>query len=298
MDVTLTQLATFARVAQRGNFTRAAEDLYLTQPAVTHHVHALERHFQVRLVEVIGRHPELTDAGIFLAARVPEILSRVAALERDMQEYAQAQMGELRLGATLTIGTYVVPRLLAQFQQEHPQVQVQVTIANTPMIVAQVREGLVHVGLVEGEVQEADIATRPFQEDTLVLVAAPMHPFAQTAPASFAEVVAEPLVMREAGSGTRERIEHAFILAGATPNTVLALPSGEGVARAVEAGIGIAWLSPLVIHDAVRAGRLVVIPCPALTLTRVFAHIWVRERVSSPLAQAFAQMLSTAASNK
>src|SRR4051794_39815993 len=113
MSMTLVQLETFVHVARLGNYTRVAEELHLTQPGVTQQVRALERHFGLRLVDVVGRRPVLTEAGRFLAARAGDLLGSAAALEREMGEFAQARGGELHLGATLTIGTYALPALLA-----------------------------------------------------------------------------------------------------------------------------------------------------------------------------------------
>src|SRR3981081_610484 len=115
MAATLVQLETFVRVAALGNFTRVAEEFHLTQPGVTQQVRALERHYGVKLVDVVGRHPVLTDAGHFLAARARDLLGGMGAIDREMQEFAAARSGDLFIGATLTIGSYVLPELLARF---------------------------------------------------------------------------------------------------------------------------------------------------------------------------------------
>lgn len=122
MTFNLVQLETFRRLAQEANFTRTAELLNLTQPAVTQHVRALQDHFRVKLVDLVGRRTVLTDAGRFLAARAELLLGNVAALEREMREFADVRAGELRIGATLTIGTYQLPEVVARFHATFPNV--------------------------------------------------------------------------------------------------------------------------------------------------------------------------------
>lgn len=170
MNVTLVQLETFARLAQVGNFTRVAEDLHLTQPAVTQQVRTLERQLGVRLVDVVGRRPVLTEGGRFLAARAREILANAASLEREMREYALAQAGELRVGATLTIGSYTLPQILARFKEEHPGLTIQARIANTEAMAGLVAQGGLSVALIEGPLADDRFEMRPFWEDRLVLL--------------------------------------------------------------------------------------------------------------------------------
>lgn len=292
LPFTFAQLATLVHVADSGNFTRTAEELFLTQPAVTQQLHALERQLQVPLIEVVGRHPVLTEAGRFLVARARVVLGQADELERDMRAFAAAEIGEMRVGATLTIGTYVLPRLLARFQQERPQSHLHVTIANTTTIAAQVLAGTVSIALVEGEVVAEAFTSVPFQADELVLVTPPTHRLVHLADAAVRDLAGEPLVLREAGSGTRALAEAALRAAGIVPQVALAMPSGEGVLRAVEAGLGVTLISRLVAADAVAAGRLVIVPLADLAAQRVFQAITVRGRVQSPLVQAFLALLA------
>lgn len=284
---TLAQLATLAHVAESGNFTRTAAALYLTQPAITQQLRALERQLGVPLITVVGRHPELTDAGRFLTARAGVLLGQADELDRDMRAFTAAQIGELRIGATLTIGTYVLPGLLARFQRDRPQIALHVTIANTTVIAAQVQVGAVSVALVEGVVSAAEFDGVPFCEDALTLITPPQHRLTHLADATLADLAGEPLVMREEGSGTRALVEATLAGAGIAPVVALAMPSGEGVLRAVEAGLGVTLISRLVTVDAVAAGRVVAVPLADLAARRVFQAITVRGRVRSPLVQAF-----------
>jgi DNA-binding transcriptional LysR family regulator len=295
VSVTLVQLETFVRVAALGNFTRAAEELHMTQPGVTQQVRALERHFGVRLVDVVGRRPVLTDAGRFLADRAASLLRTMAALERELGEFAQARAGELHLGASLTIGAYVLPGLLARFAGRHPTVAVHVVLANTTTVAQQVRGGTLGLALVEGPLEGDDLLIAPFREDRLVLVAPPGHALATSSPADPQALHGAPFVWREPGSGTRALAERALHAAGVTPRTVVELPSGEGIARAVEAGLGLAILSRLVVERAVREGRLVAMDIAGVDLRRTFRLVRLRGRTLSPAARAFATVVQEGA---
>ena len=291
MSLTLVQLETFMRLAALGNFTRVAEERYLTQPAVTQQIRALERHFKLQLVDVIGHQPELTEAGHFLAERASDLLISVAALEHDMAEFAEARSGELRVGATLTIGTYTLPSLLAHFTREHPGVHVQVEIANTVAVAHHVCNGALTLGLIEGTYQSEELQHIPYQHDHLVLVVSPQHAFAQRESIAPQELIGEPMVWREEGSGTRQIAEQALAAAHIPPRVVLELPSGEGVARAVEAGLGIAFLSPLVVERAMAEKRLIAVEVTGLNLQRVFQLIVRSKHTLSPAARAFQDFL-------
>jgi DNA-binding transcriptional LysR family regulator len=287
MSMTLVQLETFARVATVGNYTRVAEELHLTQPGVTQQVHALESHFGLRLVDIVGRRPVLTDAGRFLAARAADLLGNVATLEREMAEFAEVRGGDLYLGATLTIGAYALPALVARFAAAYPRVAVRVEIANTALMAARVRCGVLSLALVEGPLEDPTLEIRPFQEDRLLLVVPPGHRFAGRQRVAPRELAGESFIWREHGSGTRALAEAGLTAAGIRPRTVLELSSGEGVARAVELGLGVAILSQLVVERAVAAGCLSTLEIEGLDLERTFRLVYVRGRTLSPAARAF-----------
>jgi DNA-binding transcriptional LysR family regulator len=294
MNATLVQLETFVRVAELQNYTRAAAELHLTQPGVGQQVRALERQFGVRLVDIVRRRPILTEGGAFLAARAVEVLGTMAALEREMEEFAAARSGELHVGATLTIGSYVLPGLLARFAETNPDVRVHVEIANTTVMAQRIRTGNLSLALVEGPLTDERLAIEVFQPDELVLVLPPGHPF--TDKRILAEDLSrQPFVWREQGSGTRAIAEAALAGAGVHPPVVLELPSGEGVARAVEAGLGVTILSRLVVERPLAEGRLATGEVTDLDLARTLRLVTVRGRTLSPAAQAFRRMLAKAA---
>ncbi|MFY9779867.1 MAG: LysR family transcriptional regulator [Candidatus Baltobacteraceae bacterium] len=288
MSFTLVQLETFRKLAELGNFSRAAEALHVTQPAVTQQVQALQEHFEVRLVDIVKRRPVLTDAGRFLAARAAALLGGVEALERDMREFAAAELGTLRLGATLTIGAYLLPQLLAAFRQEHPAIRVEVQVANTAAMTQLVRGGEIGLALVEGAVEGDDLESLPFAGDELVLVVpAAGHRFSRRRTVALRELEDLDFVSREPGSGTRELPLDALSRAGVKPRIAFELPSGEAVAQAVAAGLGVAFLSRLVVEAQVALGALRIVGVEGLRLQRSFKLVRLRASTPAPAAHAF-----------
>ncbi|MCL4508176.1 MAG: LysR family transcriptional regulator [Chloroflexi bacterium] len=284
-NITLAQLQAFNSLASSGSFTRAARQLSVTQPAVTQQIRALERLLGVTLVDVVGRRTILTNAGQFLAARAEALLSGAAALEREMGEFAAARTGELYLGATLTIGTYTLPALLARFARRCPAIRVHVAVANTAITAARVRHGRLDLALVEGPLDDDDFDAIPYQDDCLLLVMSPCHHLAGRAQVHPQELEGEPFVWREQGSGTRALAEQKLARAGLVVRSATSLPSGEGVARAVQAGLGLAILSELVVEHAVASGRLAAAEIAGVDLRRTFRIVTLRGRTLSPAAR-------------
>jgi DNA-binding transcriptional LysR family regulator len=292
MAFNLVQLETFRRLANEENFTRTAELLNLTQPAVTQHVRALQEHFRVKLVDIVGRRTTLTDAGRFLAARAERLLGNVAALEREMREFADVRAGELRIGATVTIGTYRLPELVARFRTSFPAVHLLVEVENTQAVAFAVKAGRVSLALVEGPLADDELEIEPYATDELVLVVPRSHPFAKRKKPIYANELANvPFVFREAGSGTRGQVESALLALGVRPNVVLTLPSGEGIVRAVELGIGVAIVSRIVVDGPVGAGRIAAVRIRDLELSRTFRIVRLRRQTPSPAALAFGALV-------
>lgn len=292
MPLTLTQLHTFSRLAAIGNFTRTAEELALSQPAVTQQVRALADHFGTPLFDMVGRRPVLTDAGAFLAQRAIDVLAATETLEREMREFADARFGTLDIGVTVTIGNYTVLPTVAAFRQAHPAATVRLHVANTAAIVDAIRSRRFGVALVEGPVREPEILVEPYAADELTLIVPPHgHRLSDRASIDPSELDGEAFVAREEGSGTRTVAEDALGAAGVTPDVVLALPSGEGVARAVEAGLGVAILPLIVVERAVAARRVRAVRVTGVDFTRPLSIIRLRERTPSPLAQQFLALL-------
>lgn len=292
MPVSFPQLQALVALAQDGSFSKAARRLRVTQPAVTQHVANLARDVGVQLVDVVNRRPLLTDAGAYLAQRARTIVDAIATLDADMAEFRQAKSGVLRVGATLTIGTYLIPELLASFWRKHPQIRADVRIANTNNIAQLLRAHELGLALVEGIIADEAIVTVPFSEDELVLITGRSGPLSGRRSVRAADLEPVPFISREAGSGTRDLGYEALLRVGVRPPIILELPSGEAILRAVEAGLGAAILSRFAVERAARAGSVNAIAITDLTLRRSLFIAAARGRTLSPLQRAFARIVA------
>jgi DNA-binding transcriptional LysR family regulator len=292
-------LGAFKAIAELGreqNFTRVAERLGISQPAVSQHVQTLRTHFGVELVDLVGRRAVLTDAGRFLADRAVPILGALDALERDMRELAAAKRGVLRIGASETVGNYALADVLAAYAADKPSVTLEVELGNTSTMLKRLRDGALTLAMVEGDVAGDDLAVEPFADDELVLVVPPAHRLAR-APVSAGSLAGETFVAREVGSGTRSLFEQSLRVAGVEPRIALELPTGEVIVRAVAAGMGIAVLSRRVVEDAAVRGRVVIRRIEGIAIERKFRVVWLAERTRSPAANAFVERLTSAYAN-
>ena len=288
----LAPLVTLRRLAQHGSYTRTAAALGLSQPAVSQHVRSLERHFGIKLVDLIGRRVTLTAAGSFLAERTARILDEIEATEREMRHYAGAATGELRLGSTITIGSYTLTPLLQRFRTTHPGILISVILQNTQSVAAMVKRRELDLALVEGALDDDELETVSYAEDKLALIVSPKHRFAgRRAPFGVRLLADEPFISREGGSSNRRLVDAAFARAGLVPHTILELGSAEATGLAVAAGIGVSIISSVATDALVADGRLVRIPIDDLALVRRFRIIRLRHTTPSPTADAFMKIV-------
>ena len=267
------RLKVFRAVAEHMNFRKAAEHLFLTQPAVTLQIQALENDLGVRLFDRSAGRIALTPQGSVLLGYAKKIASLVSDAERELASEDGKVSGELSLGVSTTIAQYVLPRLLGAFLDEHPQVQFSLHSGNTSEIVALLLDGKVAVGLIEGPARERSVRTEPFMEDELVLITPQDFEFDRL---TRSEVVASSLLMREQGSGSRRVVEAALAKSCYTLRSfkkVIELDSTEAIKSAVEAGLGIGFVSRWAIAKELELGTLKVVPVSGLHVTRHFTLI-------------------------
>ncbi len=287
MTISLSQLETLREVAERGSFSKAARALGISQPAVSQQLATLASALGLALFEREAGRPVLTEAGRMVAERARALVGETEALLREAEGYAEARSGRLDFAATRTIGTHLVPTLLAGFLRDRPEVQPRVRIANTHEVARLVLSGEVLFGLVEGTIEDPRLETRPFAHDRMRLIVPPGHLFAERSAIHAAELTRERFVSREPGSGTRDHGYDALRAAGVEPPIALELPSGEGIVRAVEAGLGVAVLSELVVERAISLHRVTAVAIDDLILERDFFALSRRDRPLAPLAKAF-----------
>jgi len=240
------RLTVFRKVAEQLSFRKAAEDLYLTQPAVSLQVKAFEEELGVALFDRRGARVCLTPAGQALLQYAEQSSRLLHEARHAVSAFSGTQSGALTLGASTTIAQYILPRLLSEFCSAHPRVRPTLTSGNTEEIVTAVEVEKIALGFIEGPPHSRDLALTPFLEDELVLLVPAAHEWAERAEATLEELAGAPLLMRERGSGTRNIIELAFehhhIRRGSL-NVVMELDSTEAIKSSVEAGFGVGFVS-------------------------------------------------------
>jgi len=265
----LHHLKVFHAVAHWGNFSHAAQRLFLSQPAVSVQVRRLEQALGVPLVEVYGRQVHLTQAGLRLREHADQILRIEKDAEEAMAEFQDPSRGSIRVGASTTPGTYLLPGLIAAFRRLHPGMQVSLVVENTRTITGRLLTNDLDLGIVGEEFPGANgLILEPWMTDQMVIIAPPDHGLARAKSVSSEAVLAEPLILREPGSSTREVFVAAVQARGLKSEPVLELSSTEAVKQAVVAGLGLAVVSLLTVQTEIQIGRLRVLNVPDLRLER------------------------------
>jgi DNA-binding transcriptional LysR family regulator len=291
MALNLHHLRIFAAVAELRGFSRAAAALRVSQPAVSKAVRQLERQVGVPLVERAGRASHLTTAGEQLAARARELFGVETVAEEELRALRGLEAGSLRVGASTTIATYLLPPILARFHEAHPAIVLRVTSANTRSITRALLERRLDIALVEGPVEHPRIERRRWRSDELVLIAPPDHRLVRRRKVSAHELVPERFVVREQGSGTRDVAERALAKHGVHPVAALQLGSTEAVKQAVAAGLGLAIVSRYAAADQLSLGRIALVPLRGVELKRTLAELRLEGRKPSAPAAAFGEFM-------
>ncbi|MFZ5632197.1 MAG: LysR family transcriptional regulator [Bacillota bacterium] len=286
------QLYIFKTVADKKNFSRAGELLNMTQPAISQHIHALEDYYGVKLFERSSKKVELTQAGAILYNYAREILGLHQVARRAVSDLVDTVTGKLTIGASLTIGEYVLPRLLATFARKYPDVEYSVWVGNTELIHERTREGTIDIGLVEGVVEDTQLNIKTFLPDELVLVAPVLHPLAAKTSVSREDLKECVFVIREEGSGTRLAVEEFFQKAGFRPEKIITLGSTQAIKEAVEAGLGITILSKWCLRKELLLGSLKLLRIKGVEIPRWFFLIQLKDKFQSRACDEFVKFIT------
>lgn len=279
MRFSLRQLEVFAAVAQSESVSRAARELGMSQSAVSGSLAELERQFDVRLFERVGKRLQLSEVGRALRPRAEALCEQARQLEQGFA--GQSESGELSVGATLSIGNYLCAPLMARFMREHPGSRVRLHVANTVEIARQVKNFEIDVGLVEGEVSDPELEVTRWRGDELCVFASPQHPLAKRERLTDDDLKSAPWILREQGSGTRQAFERA--MRGLMPElqVVLELEHTEAIKGAVKAGLGLGCVSQVALADAFKHGSLVPCRVPGRDFRRFFFFVVHRQKFHS-----------------
>ena len=284
MKYSLRQLEIFVAISRTASVSRAAEDLSLSQSATSTSLSEFEKQFDLQLFDRLGKSLRINETGQQLLPRAVELLDRAKEIEALLQGHAG--FGHMKIGATLTVGNYLATILVAKFLQLHPESRIQLQVHNTSTIVQQIANHELDLGLIEGDCHHPDIEVQPWVADELVVFCAPSHPLAKlrivtrdvTRKVTIEQLLQEPWILREKGSGTRETFDRAFHNYHARLNIRLELEHTEAIKRAVESGLGIGCISRLALKDAFRRGSLVALATPNLDLGRYFYFLWHKQK--------------------
>lgn len=288
----LHHLRLFAAVVDHGGFTKAAESLHLSQPAISKSLNELERQLGLTLLDRGGRPIRLTDAGQTLYARARELFGVERIAEQELREIRGLKRGVLRIGASTTIATYMLPPYLGRFHLRHPGIRIRATSANTRTVLRMLLESRVDVALVEGPVSHPQVEIQPWREDELVVISHPENLLLSQPSLDVAMLVREQFIVREPGSGTRDVIARALALHGARLAKTMRVGGTEAIKQAVAAGLGLAIVSRAAAADQLALGRIAVLSVNGLVMRRTLSQIKLRGRVPTAAARELELLLA------
>ncbi len=274
------RLITFITVAKTNNFTRAAEILNLTQPAVYQQVQYLESHYGVKFIKKEGRHLKLTEEGKILLEYAKEMYAISQRMEEKLKD-SSSIIRRHRIGATMTIGGYVLPSILGKYKNVNNNINITLHVDNTNIILKKLIDREIELAIVEGPFDKKKFKFKKFKDDELILAASSNHDFASRKSVELEEVLEGNLLLREQGSGTREIFESELIRRGYSPDTINAhmeVGSITSLVSLVEYNAGYTIISREAIQRELEQGTIVVVPINNFSMLREFNFIYIDEK--------------------
>ncbi len=290
MHLTLRQLKIFEAVARHLSVSRAAEELHLTQPAVSMQVRSLEEAVGLPLTEQVGKRIFLTDAGAELARHARVVASQLREAEEALLAMKGLRGGRLNIGVVST-AKYFAPRLLTAFRRRYPEVELRLGVHNRGEIVSQLADNEIDLAIMGRPPPELETASEPFAENPLVFVAAPDHPLADARRIAPKQLAGESFLLREPGSGTRAAMERFLAENGVVPRRTVEMTSNETIKQAVMAGMGISFISERTIVLELATGHIARLNVVGTPLRRHWYLVQRADKRLLPVAEAFRQFL-------
>lgn len=287
----LNHLRVFHSVATHMSFTRAADELCLTQPGISKHVKQLESHYGVRLFDRLGRKVVLTQAGEILLETTRTLFELLQGADERIRELSGLKGGRLKLGASVTMGICFLPRILRTFTVMYPGVDVSLDIDLSRMIEGKVLRNAVDVGLIGAPSHDGRLVEKTFLTDRLLVITAPTHKWAKRLSVTPQELMGERFVLSGKGSGTRSFLEERFGAAGIVLTNTLEFGNTEGVKKAVENGLGISIVSSEIVERELKAGLINGLLLDGMNLERHFSYVYRKDKYLTPAARRFLELL-------
>jgi DNA-binding transcriptional LysR family regulator len=292
MSLNLHLLRMFATVVRSGSFSKAADILNISQPAISKGVRDFELQVGCRLLNRSPKGVVPTPEGLALSRRADALFAVERAAEEELSALRGLHNGSLRIGASTTIATYMIPRYLGAFHRAYPGIDLHLISANTRDIAEKMVEHEIDIGLVEGPVDDKNLVAEPWRTDVMKLIVPPDHAFAKASgPIDPKRLENEILIVREPGSGSREVVAQALAAHGIEPLRTLEIGSTAAIKQVVAAGLGVSIVSVVTVEDQVRLGRLKVLDLGGMKIERTLWQLTLPGRVAMPAARVFEKML-------
>jgi DNA-binding transcriptional LysR family regulator len=292
----LWQLHIFCRVVECKSFSKAAEAVHLSQPTVSSHIKDLEEHFKCPLIDRLSKEAAPTAAGRLLYGYARRMLALREEAETALAQHQGRMQGPLIIGGSTIPGGYLLPRAIGKFKLRHPQIRPALIIADTQRIIAGIGDGTIEVGVVGAETRDKKILQERLIEDQMRLIVPARHPWSGSKTVRLEQLLREPFIAREQGSGTLAAIQERLRQKGCNVeelNIVAEMGSTEAVRQGIRDGIGVSILSTLAVAEDLESGALKALSVEGLDLTRSLYITRHRQRSLSPLAAAFVEFLKS-----
>ncbi|MER2128636.1 LysR family transcriptional regulator [Solibacillus sp. FSL H8-0523] len=289
----LEELQTFIKLCEIKNFTKTAELLTMSQPTVSLHIKNLEQQFQSQLIQRSTKQISITPTGEILLDQAKQIIQLYEQTKQQILEHHHTIQGDLTIGASFTIGEYILPTLLIKLKSQHPNLSLQISIGNTEEIVAAVKKFQVDIGLIEGATNEKSLIIQPFMKDELVVIASKEHPLAKKKQLHVSDLQNEDWVSRELGSGTQANLMHFLHANGLKVNSMLTISSNQGIKQSVINGLGISLLSKHVVERDHANGDIAILQLDTPPLFRTLSYIYSSIMLKKGNVKTFLDILTT-----
>jgi DNA-binding transcriptional LysR family regulator len=289
------QLEIFTKVAELKSFSKAAQEMYLTQPTVSQHISSLENYLGIKLLDRLGKEVALTKAGEILYPYAKQMTALRGEAQQALDHFMGKKTGHLVLGASTIPGEYILPPLLGQFKTLYPEIRITLRIGDTEKIVGELLNGTIELGVTGAKITHTRIKYSSFVEDELIVVVPKGHRWWQKKSIDVQELKDEPFIMREEGSGTRISMEkrlHKLGISSDDLKIIAEVGSTTAVKQAIKANLGTSLISERAVEEEIRLKLLKKIPIKKVRFNRTFFIIQDKKRTASPLCKALIQFLS------
>lgn len=283
----LNQLKIFYTAAKRGNLSKAAEDLYITQPAVTKGIQRMQEQYDIRLMDRFGKKMVLTHAGEVLFKIAEKIFELEKHAEESIREFKQRKKGRIRIQASESFGAYYLPSIMNPFSKAHPLINISVNILPSEHVVRNIAELECDIGFISYSIDHEKVRIREILEDQLVFILPPDHPICRQKKFKPKDLEGNPMIVHEKKSTPHQVFNEFIEKNNIAVTSSLELSSNRAIKLAVESGLGIALISRKVAQDEIQSGILTAIPVPDLSIKRKFYLVHHKEKFISDMLQSF-----------